>query len=78
MAFLWSFLISLAISLVFSVVAYLITPAISQSKSATPEAGELDVSTAEEGGEIIYFWGTRILPVNCVWWTPTGNNPIRM
>lgn len=76
MSWLTSFLISLAISLVMSVISMLLFPV--KSTSSNVQAGELEPPSASEGIPIPHVRGTRFVSPNCLWWTPTGNEPIRM
>lgn len=76
MGFFTSFLISLAISLVCSVISMLLMPPASSKSSV--QAGELEPPDAKSGIPIPHVRGTRFVSPNCLWWTPTGNTPIRM
>ncbi|WP_302539855.1 hypothetical protein [Bilophila wadsworthia] len=75
MGFLTSFLISLAVSLVFSVISMLLFPV--KNSSSNVAAGELEPPSASEGIPIPHVRGTRFVSPNCLWWTPTGNTPIK-
>lgn len=64
--------------LVFTAIAYLLMPPPKKSRTQTPAAGEVSVTTAQEGLEIPVIFGTVWLEgTSVVWYGDVTNTPIR-
>lgn len=67
----------IVVSLIMMVISAALQPRAQAAPQQTPEAGKLDVPTADEGGPIGVVFGTCIIKKsNVVWYGDANTTPI--
>lgn len=59
----WNYVVQLVVAYI---VSYALAPKPQQAKPASLQ--DIQAPSADEGGEIGVLFGTRDIPVNCVWY----------